>query len=298
MLVHLNSQLLPLQQAHVSPLDRGFLFGDGIYEGLRAFGGRVVAIDLHIKRMQAGLDAARIPWDVAQLTRTTTDLLAANNLKDAFIYWQVTRGAPAPGQPPRTRRLEGKITPTVFGYCNPTPALSAYEPPNPPPAKTMATIQDPRWLRGQVKSISLLGSVLAALEADEAGSEDALLVRDGLVAETTSANVILALPRRDGTTELVTPSLTGVPILAGVTRDLLIAAATRHGPKITERAVHQEELAEATEIMACGTLTMVTSIVKLDGRRIGDGTPGPTAHKLLATLLDEIRAKAPSRREG
>lgn len=290
MLVHLNGQTLPVQEARISPFDRGFLFGDGIYEGLRAFDGRVVAIDLHIKRMQAGLDAARIPWDAAQLASTCDRLLRANNLKDAFIYVQTTRGCPAPGQPPRTRRLEGAISPTVFAFCYATPPLVAYEAPKPPPSKSMAVIEDHRWLRGHVKSISLLGSVMAAMEADESGSEDALLVRGGLVAETTSANVILALPCKDGTTELVTPSLDSVPILAGVTRELLIAAAPQHGLRIVERAVGQEDLAAASEIMACGTLTMITSIVELDGRKIGGGVPGPVARQLMSILLAKIRA--------
>ncbi len=290
MLVHLNSQLLPVDQARISPLDRGFLFGDGIYEGLRAFDGRVVAMDLHIKRMQAGLNTARIPWDAARLAPITEQLLAANNLKDAFIYWQVSRGCPAPGQPIRTRLLKGQITPTVFGYAVATPPLKTYEPPNPPPSKTMAIVQDTRWLRGQMKSISLLGSVLAAIEADETGADDAVLVRDGLVAETTSANVVLAVPRADGTTELVTPSLESVPILAGVTRDVLIEAAPRHGLPITQRAVYLEELRSATEIMALGTLTMVTSVTKLDGKPVGAGSPGPLARKLMDVMLKAIRA--------
>src|SRR3954469_25445989 len=123
MLIHLNSQILPVGEARVSVLDRGFLLGDGIYEGLRAFDGRVVGMDLHIKRMQAGLDEARIPWDAAQLTGLTHQLLEVNKLRDAFIYWQVTRGAPAAGQPVRTRRLSGVVTPTVFGYATPTPGL-------------------------------------------------------------------------------------------------------------------------------------------------------------------------------
>jgi D-alanine transaminase len=154
----------------------------------------------------------------------------------------------------------------------------------------MAIVQDTRWLRGQMKSISLLGSVLAAIEADETGADDAILVRDGLVAETTSANVVLAVPRADGTTELVTPSLESVPILAGVTRDLLIEAAPRHGLTILQRAVYLEELRSATEIMALGTLTMVTSVVKLDGRAVGQGTPGPVARRLMEVLHGAIRA--------
>jgi D-alanine transaminase len=153
----------------------------------------------------------------------------------------------------------------------------------------MAVVSDTRWLRGQMKSISLLGSVLAAVEADEAGADDAILVRDSLLAETTSANVILALPGRDGSTELVTPSLDSVPILAGVTRDLLIEAAPAHGLEIVERAIHLEELARASEVMACGTLTMITSIVHLDGRAVGAGAAGPMARRLMGMLLQAIR---------
>jgi D-alanine transaminase len=111
-----------------------------------------------------------------------------------------------------------------------------------------------------------------------------------LVAETTSANIVLAVPRADGTTELVTPSLESVPILAGVTRDLLIDAGARYGLPISQRAVYLEELRSATEIMALGTLTMVTSVNKLDGRPVGTGTPGPIARKLMEAMLKAIRA--------
>jgi D-alanine transaminase len=152
----------------------------------------------------------------------------------------------------------------------------------------MAAVRDTRWLRGRMKSISLIGSVLAALDSEDAGAEDAILVRDGLVAETTSANVILALPGAGGTIELATPSLDSVPILAGVTRDLLIAHAPRHNLQIVERPIREEELSRAIEIMACGTLTMVTAIVKLDGKPVGSGTPDPMTRRLLAILLAAI----------
>ncbi len=283
MLVHLNGELLPAGRARVGVFDRGFLFGDGVYEGLRAFDGRVVRMDLHVRRMEAGLRACRVPWDAARMETLTGELLRANGLRDAFIYWQVTRGEPGPGRPVRSRLLDGEARPTVFGYCVPAAPLAEYEHDR-VPMKTAVTTPDTRWLRGTVKSISLLGSVLGAIEGSEAGADDAVFIRDGLVAESTSANLI-AVVERAGVTEVVTPSLESVPILAGVTRDILLA----RGAGIVERALRADDLALASEVMLVGTLTMVTSIVRLDGRQVGDGRPGPVARRLLRELIAAIR---------
>lgn len=281
MIVHLNGQLIPAEEARISAFDRGFIFGEGVYEGLRAFRGRVVAMQRHIDRMAAGLRECRIDWDPARMIPLTDALLEANGLPDAFIYWQVTRGAPAPGQPVRTRPPSGPERPTVFGYCAPQPPLEAYAA---PPTVTAVTRPDTRWLRGHLKSTSLLGNVLAAIEAREAGAQDAILVRDGLVTEGTATNVILALPTPHGV-ELATPSLDSVSILAGVTRALMLDG----GPGIVARPVRAEELDAAAEIILVGSTSMVTSVVELNGRRVGAGTPGPQAHRLLHILIDVIR---------
>jgi len=288
-IVHLNGKLVPAPEATISPFDRGFLFGDGVYEGLRAIawhsadGRRIIGIDRHIARLRRGLETARIAWDPSGLDRMSLDLLAANKLTDAFVYWQVTRGTPGPGDPVRSRVPGPGTRPTVFGYCSPQPALGTF---SEPPRKSAITIEDRRWLMGHLKSISLMGNVLGALEADRNKSEDAIFVRDGLVAEGLATNVVLSVPERKGTgTTLVTPSLESVPILAGVTRDILLAAA----PHIEARAVTADELHAAEEVMLIGTTTMVTSVVRLDGRPVGSGEPGPHAKRLLATLLEEIR---------
>jgi D-alanine transaminase len=177
--------------------------------------------------------------------------------------------------------MTGRAPPTVFGFCVPAPGLDSYPP---VPEKSAITAPDTRWLRGQVKSISLLGNVLGALEADEAKADDAILVRDGRAAEGTSANLIVALGRA-GRTEIVTPPLEDVPILRGVTRDILLAAV----PDMVERAVSVRELAGASEVMLTGTLTMITSIVKLDGANVGTGRAGPVAERLLRRLVEVIR---------
>ncbi|MBM4109163.1 MAG: hypothetical protein FJ255_10205 [Phycisphaerae bacterium] len=284
MIVHLNGDMVPVDQARVSPLDRGFLFGDGLYEGLRAFGGHVVAMDLHEKRLREGLAECRIPYDAGRMAGIADAVLRANSRRDAFVYFQVTRGVPEAGQPVRARLLTGAVRPTVFAFCTPTPPASAYDA---PPVKSCVTLRDTRWLRGRVKSVSLIGGVLACIEADEAGHDDAILVRDTpagpLVAESTSANALVALRTPRGV-EIATPDLGSVPILAGVTRDLLLRAA----PEIVERPIALSELERADEVMLCGTLTMVTSITRLNGRPVGDGTPGPIARRLLRTLLDVI----------
>jgi D-alanine transaminase len=285
-IVHLNGKLVPLAEAHISPLDRGFLFGDGLYEGLRSFDGRIVGMPRHAERLRRGLSECRLPWDAALVEPLSHELLRANNLRDAFIYWQITRGVPAPGQPVRSRLLKGPVSPTLFGYCVPTQGLDAYAK---PPTKSCVTVSDVRWHLGHIKSTSLISSVLAAQDAEHAGHDDAIMIRHApsgaLLAESTSANAAVALRRADGTLELATPSTSSVSILAGVTRDLLLAEL----PDLIERPVTASELVEAQEVMLLGTLTMVTAVVKLDGRRVGTGEPGPAAQRLLETLCRLIR---------
>jgi D-alanine transaminase len=290
-IIHLNGQLVPAQQATISPFDRGFVFGEGVYEGLRSFRGRVVGMERHGDRMRRGLEECRIAWEPGQLEEMTRNLLAANGLKDAFIYWQVTRGAPAADQPVRSRTPAGPTTPTVFGFCTPQPALEDY---TQPPTVTAAIRPDTRWTRGQLKSTSLLGNVLAAIEAQEAGTQDAILVREGWVGEGTCANVVVALPRRDGSVELATPSLESAPILPGVTRALLLDWM----PELTSRPIRVEELARAGEVMLIGSTAMVTSVTHLDGRPVGTGKPGACAARMLAALLECIRVDLGFRAES
>ncbi len=298
LIVHLNGELLPRERARVSVFDRGFVFGDGVYEGLRAVprdpgrgeagvgcggqGVRIVGLRLHEDRLREGLAEARIEWDVSQLGPACERLLEANGLRDAFVYWQVTRGAPEGDMPPRQRVPSRGMRPTVLGFCTPQPPLESFAA---PAAKSAATVRDIRWDLGRLKSISLMGNVWCAMRADEAGAEDAILLRggeDGLVGEGLATNVVIVT--REG--EVCTPSLDSVPILAGVTRAILL----RQRPEIRQRAVRGGELRDAREVVLVGTTTMVASVTRLDGRTVGDGRPGPVARSLLATLVETIRA--------
>jgi D-alanine transaminase len=278
MLVYLNGSLVPAEQATVSTFDRGFIFGDGIYEGLRAFGGRIRALDHHVARLAGGLHEIRLAWDATQLRQIVPALLDANQLDDAFIYLQVTRGTPGPGQARRARVPDGPLAPTVFAFCVPAPTL---EQSLEPAGKSAMTAEDFRWQRGHIKSISLGASVMAALMADEHREDDVIFVRDGLVGEGTSTNVVVSL---DG--HLVTPALDSVSILSGVTRALTLSG--RSG--IEARPVTVAELRRADEVMLVGTLTMVASVVRLDGAPVGDGCVGPAACDLAQALAAQIRA--------
>ncbi len=296
---------MPLERARVSPLDRGFVFGDGVYEGLRSVDLRsrgverphVVAMDRHVARMDACLREIGIPvggFDASRLGRMTQELLDATGLRDAFVYWQVTRGAPnvEAGETPRSRvpkKGGGGMTPTVFGMATPQPAIDVFMGEAGLFSKSAVTMPDIRWLKGRIKSVSLLGNVIEAMDADSRGVDDAVLVRDGFVGEGLATNVVLAFSRPGGETELVTPTLESAPILAGVTRGLLLDSSDSG---LVERAVRVEELSRASEIMMLGSSTMVASVTMLDGKPVGDGKPGPAARGLLRSLVDIVLREA------
>ena len=345
MLVHLNGQLLPRDQARIDPFDRGFVFGEGVYEGLRSIpwpstpqtvadlaalhmissndilkkmfvrgklatrsthidatlareilgelgvtfvaqpspGSRIVGLQQHIARMQRGLDAARIPFDVSNLGKLSAELSAANNLTDAFVYWQITGGTPGDGDPVRSRARAKNTSPTIFGYCSPQPPLTSQ---SVPPLKRILTLRDIRWEMGWLKSTSLMGNVISAQRADERRCDEAIFFRDGLITEGLATNVVLALPnpREPDGVELVTPSLDSAPLLAGITRQILLKVE----PRLHERPIRIEELETALEIMFLGTITTVASAIELNGQPVGDGTPGPHARALLKTLIAAI----------
>lgn len=278
MIVHLNGRLMPAEDARVSPFDRGFLFGDGVYEGLRAFDGELRAPHAHVERFRDGLRASALEFDAEVLPDMCHELMDANGLRNAFVYWQVTRGTPGPGEPMRSRLPLGKLEPTVFGFAYETPPLEHYRT---PPTCRLQRVPDERWHRGEIKSVSLHGNILAALAAREHGQVEALMIRGGLVTEGSAANVLLAIPGADSESRLVTPCLESTSILAGVTRKVLLEV----DPTIEERPVLADELAAASEIMLVGTSAMVTSAVELDGAPVGGGVPGPEAKRLAERLV-------------
>ncbi len=284
--VWLNGQLVDERAATVSIWDRGFLFGDGVYELVRFFraepasGQRRVGVgmDLHVARLHRSLGLARIRgFDAAELPIICERLLDAHGLDDAAVYLQVTRGA-------GTTRLHippADLRPTVFAYCMPCEPMEKFV--EPAPIKAVL-LEDMRWRWCQIKTISLMGNILAALDAHEHDAAEAILVRDGLVAEGASTNVLIARHGR-----MVTPPVDDdPPILHGVTRAELIEVADRAGLRAEVRPIAVEELAEADEIMVSSSRRLVHSVVQLDDRTIGGGVPGPVARQLFAAMRNRI----------
>ncbi|MCA9297453.1 MAG: aminotransferase class IV [Phycisphaerales bacterium] len=274
--IHLNGSVIPASEARISPFDRAYLLGDALYEGIRAYRGHLRAMHRHVERLQHSLDIAQVDWDASCLESLTHDLLRANGLRDAFVYWQISRGVPGPGDPVRTRVPVRPMTPTVFGYAIPAEPIESYVA---PAAIAASTVEDIRWLRGRLKSISLMGNVLGAMEALDAGGADAIFCRDGLLAEATASNVIIV---RKG--EVLTPDLDSVSILAGVTRSIILDAM----PEIIVRPVTVDELREADEVILCGTTSVVTSVVALDDERVGTGRPGLVAERMLRAYVGAV----------
>ncbi|MGP1308823.1 MAG: aminotransferase class IV [Phycisphaerales bacterium] len=284
MIVHLNGQLVPRAEARIDPFDRGFLFGDGLYEGLRAFDSTIYGLDLHAARLRAALRESRISgFDADALGELSADLLGANGLTDAFVYWQITRGAPAEDAPTadlRKRVAGAEIEhPTVFGYCVPLPGVDACVAPKEVHA---TTVEDTRWTRCHIKSVSLMGNVLHALESTEAGAHDAIMLRGGHAVEASSTNLFVVKGDR-----VATPPVDRGFNLRGVTRDKLLRLAL----EIEVRDIPAAELADADEILLAGTITMVASVTRLDGAPVGQGAIGPIARRMYDRLVGDIRTE-------
>ncbi len=280
---------MPPDRARISPFDRGFLFADGVYEVVRSVAhtdpvsgltnARWVAMNRHLRRLARSLRALRIDADAGELSRVADRLARESALTDAVVYFQVTRGTPAPGQPLRSHQPAGPLTPTVFAFIRPAPALDLA---NLQPATKRAMVQpDLRWQRCDIKSIALLASVLALGQAHAHGADEAIMLRTGpdgraLVSEGGLTNVAIA----DAHGRLRTPRLGTGALLPGITREVLL----EHEPALIEDDLTEHDLRTAREVMLLGTTASVTSVTHLDGAPIADARPGPHALRLSALL--------------
>lgn len=270
MLVYLDGQFVPAEEATVPVDDRGFLFADGVYEVARVYGGRPYLMDAHLQRLADGLAALRIdPGDTHAIARAADRLIEENGVDgDGTIYVQVTRGAA-----PRKHAFPPSGTaPTVYV------AVKPYT--NHPAAwfddgVEAITTADNRWARCDIKSISLLPNVLANQAAHAAGAFEALFVRDGVVIEGSHSNLWGV---RDG--RLITYPACNY-ILAGITRTRVFELADELAIPAVEGMIYQEELFDMDELFLSGTTTEVLPVVRVDGREIVDGEPGPVTRKLL-----------------
>jgi D-alanine transaminase len=269
---YLNGEYVQADKAKISVTDRGFIFGDGVYEVTRVIEGRVFEWDRHAARLERGLAALQIDFtEIDSLLSIHERLLDDNNLTsgEATVYLQITRGAA-----PRAHGFPANITPTVYLTA------SRFAPPHEMRARGASAITLPeiRWSRCDLKTVNLLGSVLAKQRAIEAGALEALFIRDGALTEGSHTNVFGVL---DG--ELRTYPASNY-ILPGITRDVVLELADELDIRVRETPIFAEELGELEELFLTGTTNDVMPIVRLDGHTVADGMPGPITMQLYTAL--------------
>ncbi|WP_414473388.1 D-amino-acid transaminase [Microvirga sp. M2] len=268
-IVFLNGSFLPLEEAKVPFMDRGFLFGDGVYEGVGVLEGRLVDNEAHLERLERSLREVRIPnpYSRAEWTHLEEELARRNGMTEGFIYFQVTRGVAE-----RDFTFPENASPGVAMFTQAKPIVNA------PAAATgiaVITVPDLRWKRRDIKSVNLLAQVLAKQAAKEAGAQEAWMVEDGFVTEGGSSSGFIIT--REG--RIVVRPLSNA-ILPGITRKALLALSKDAGIELEERLFTVEEAYQAAEAFMTSASSFVLPIVSIDGRTIGDGRPGPITKKL------------------
>jgi D-alanine transaminase len=274
-LCHLNGIVMPLGEARISPLDRGFLYGDGVYEVTPVYGGRPFRHREHMARLARSLAAIRLrnPHDSARWDALFAELIGRNGGGDQYLYLQVSRGA----EYGRNHAPLPDIEPTVFAFCAPLPT--------PDPAVfergiRCITTTDTRWLRCDVKSVSLLANVLLRQLAIDAGAAETILFRDGLLTEASSSAVHVVI---DGV--LIAPP-NSPRILPGTTRAMVEELAAATGVPMQTREITERELRGADEIWLTAAIRGLAPVTRLDERPVGAGAPGPVWRR----MQDEFKA--------
>jgi D-alanine transaminase len=271
---YLNGEYVPLAEARISPLDRAFLFADSVYEVLPAFGGRLFRFEEHFDRLARSLGEVRIrsPHTHAQWLIILNALIARNGGGDMYLYAQVSRGA----EFGRNHAFPSDAVPTVFAMASPLPQFTAEQRER---GLTAITVEDFRWGRCDIKSTALLANVLMKQQAAEAGAQEALIVRNGIVLEGASTSVLAIIDD-----VLVTPP-DSHSILPGTTRDVALELANNVLPVI-RRDIGLNELFRATEIWIAAATRDVLPVCQVDGRTIGTGKPGPWWHHFAQAFTD------------
>lgn len=267
-IVYLNGQLMPMQDARISPMDRGFLFGDGIYEVVPCFAGKPVGFKLHMQRMQQGLTELGIAqhFSDAQWQDIVAQLLSANGGGNLGVYLHVSRGT----QMRRAHAYPSDVTPTVFAF---TFEIGHAPSADPTQARTFKAVteQDRRWRRCHIKSTALLGNIMHYHQGQQQGADEVLLFNEQQqLTEAASCNVFVV---KDGV--IATPVLDH-QILPGITRYILLEVLRRHSRfDVQERSISRAEVLCADEIWLTSSSKEVAPVIELDGKPVGQGGIGP-----------------------
>ena len=276
--VFLNGRLLPVEDAKVSVLDRGFIFGDGVYELVPVYSRVPFRLEEHLIRLERSLGEVKIrnPYSRAPWREHIHALVDAQSFEDQGVYFQVTRGAAK-----RDHAFPKNVEPTVFMMSNPLV--------NPPQAHVerggvAVSAPDNRWLRCDIKSISLIGNVLLRQLSAEAEASETILFRDGKLTEASASNVFIVKRGAIGS-----PPKSNL-ILPGITYDVITELAQANGLPMEFRDITEAEVRGADELWVSSSSKEVFPIVSLDGRQIGDGRPGPVFRRMYQ-LYQEFKQK-------
>ena len=274
MKVFLNGRLVPLEQATVSVLDRGFIFGDGVYELVPVYSRVPFRLDEHLTRLERSLGETRIrnPYSRPEWRKHIYQLIDAQAFEDQGIYFQVTRGAAK-----RDHAFPKGVEPTVFMMSNPLT--------NPPAAQVekggvAVSAVDNRWLRCDIKSISLIGNCLLRQLSAEHGAAETILFRDGKLTEASASNVFVV---KGGVIQ--SPPKSNL-ILPGITYDVVVELAHANAMPLEFRDVGEAAVRGSDELWVTSSSKEVLAIVELDGTRIGDGRPGPVFRRMYQLYQD------------
>ncbi len=273
-MVYLNGKFLPIEDAKVSVLDRGFIFGDGVYEVIPVYSRVPFRLEEHLARLERSLSETGIrnPHDRKEWSRLVQRIVDGEAFEDQSVYFQVTRGVAK-----RDHAFPKGAEPTVFMMSNPLVS---------PPAERVAqggkavSAADFRWLRCDIKSISLIGNCLARELSAEAGATETILFRDGKLTEASSSNVFAV---KKGV--VMAPPKSHL-ILPGITYDVVVELARANSIPLELREVGEAEVRAADELWVTSSTKEVFPIVELDGRPIGPGKPGPLFQRMYSLYQD------------
>lgn len=272
----INGTFVPMAEAKVSIEDRGFQFGDGVYEVIRTYKGRPFELEAHLARLDRSATALDLkqPYSHDDWTRHILEGIRLAAYPESKIYVQITRGIA-----PRDHAYSDDATPTVvmtvreFHPLDRSVQVAGVE---------AITTEDIRWGRCDIKSVNLLANVLARQQVKQAQVFEAILVNEGLVTEGAVSNVMVV----QGGTVVTAPQ--GPRILSGITRTVVLDLARSEGLPVQERFVSQADLYEADEVFLTGTTVEVLAVIRVDGKIIGDGRPGPIAQRLAARFTSRV----------
>ncbi len=278
--VYLNGEWLPLGEARVSVLDRGFMLGDGVYELIPVYQRKPFRLDEHLRRLQRSLDGIRLanPLTDVQWREVIAQVVAGHEADDQSVYLQVTRGAA-----PRDHAFPASTPPTVLVMGNP---LSRPDPAQFEHGVCAVSAPDIRWRRCDLKTLNLLPNVLARQKAVEAGCIECIMFRDGVLSEGAVSNIFAV---KDG---VILAPVKDHRVLPGVTYDLVLELAQANGMEYEVRDISESEVRNADELWLTSSSREVQAIVQLDGLPVGDGKPGPFYRRMYA-LYQGFKANLP-----